>query len=129
MERFIRVGVTLIIVTIACILAIITANGKITWATAGLVAIIVLTAGLAAGVWAVVHGHFSSNIEIGLTIGIIVGIIVGGWLLLVGGTEIKRAFENVFADVSAWWLIWPVAATAALSFLLDLHRNRRPGRR
>lgn len=129
MERIIRVGVVFTIVTLACILAIITANGELTWATAGLVAVIVLIIGLAVGVWTIVHGHFSPSTEVGLTIGILVGLVLVFLLLLMGGSEIEKAFKEAFGDASAWWLVWPVAATVALTVLLDLHRVRRPGRR
>lgn len=123
MERIIRVGVVLTIVTLTSLLAIVIANGELTWATAGLVLVIALVLGLIVGTWTVVHTQFPQAAEVGITIGIVVGVIIVFVVLLMGGTDIRQAFEDLFEDGSAWWLAAPAVGTAAIVAYFGLHKK------
>lgn len=123
MERIIRVGVVLTIVTLTSLLAIIIANGELSWATAGLVLLIALMVGLVLGVWAVVHNQFQRTAEILITSGIVVGFIIVVVLLLMAGSDIKEACEDMIQVGSAWWLLAPSGGTALISAYFGLHKK------
>ena len=125
MERIIRVFAVFGITTLVGLMSIVIANGDLTWATAGLVAVVVLGLGFAAGVWAVVHGRFDPAVEVGLTLGILVVAGIAATILLLAGSGIKALLGDLFARGSAWWLIAPVMGTAAIVLLFGLHRSGR----
>jgi len=131
MERIIKIGSTFGIVTLACILAILTADGKLTWGTAGLVLSIFLVIGFVVSVWTIVDNKFTKKVSIGLTIGIVLmffGIVT---LAALAGAEIKETVKDLCKDATLMWLIWPIVGTTCLTFLLGLHKkpHRRPARR
>ncbi|HEY0965606.1 MAG TPA: hypothetical protein VGE13_03950 [Candidatus Saccharimonadales bacterium] len=125
MERIIRVATVFAINTIVSILAIVIANGELTWATAGLVLVVALVLGALVGIWAVVHGQFETAVEVGLTIGIFVALIAAFVIAMIAGSDIKKALGDLFEESSAWWLVSPLGGTAAIVFLFGLHRERR----
>jgi len=125
MERIISVATVFAITTLVGLLAIIIANGDLTWATAGLVLVIALTLGALMGIWAVVHGQFEPAVEISLTVGIFVAMIGAFAIMTVSGSDIKSAFVDMFGNGAAWWLVSPLLGTAAITLLFGLHRNAR----
>ena len=125
MERIIRIGVTFLIMLAVGFLSIFIAEGDLSASSIGLVGLVVLTAGLGAGVWAIVHGRFETKVEIALTVGILFAMIIGAMVLLYVGSEIKTILVEMFTERSAWWLVAPVLGTTALTFLLGLHETRR----
>lgn len=128
MERIIRILAVFGITTLVGLLSIIIADGKLTWATAGLVLLVALTFGFAAGVWAVVHGRFDSATEVGLTVGIVVVAAVAATVLLYAGSEIKALVTELFGHGAAWWLASPILGTLAITFIFGLHRDVRSRR-
>lgn len=125
MERIIRVATLFAITTLVGLMAIIIANGDLTWATAGLVLVIALALGALMGIWAVVHGSFEQAVEISLTVGIFVALIVAFAIMVVAGSDIKSAFVDMFGNGAAWWLVSPIAGTLAITLLFGLHRESR----
>lgn len=125
MERIMKIGTVFIIVTLACLLAIITADGNLTWGTGGLVLLILFIIGLVVGVWTVVHGSFTTPVEIGLTIGIVIlGLLILA-LAAMAGREMLDALEDLVTSATVLWLVWPLVATGVLSMVLGLHKRPR----
>lgn len=122
MERIIRVSVVFTVCILIGVLSIVIANGKLTWATAGLVLVIVLGLGAVIGVWAVVHGQFPTAVEAGLTVGIVVIGITLLSLAMFAGADIRNVLKEVFDDASAWWLAVPIIGATGLSVLLERGR-------
>lgn len=125
MERIIRIGTVFVIVTLACLLAIITADGNLTWGTGGLVLLILFIIGMIVGVWTVVHGSFPTPVEIGLTVGIVILGLLIMILAAMAGAEMLAALTNLVTSATVLWLLWPVVATVALCLLLGLHKKPR----
>lgn len=123
MERIIRVATVFAITTLIGLVAIIIANGDLTWATAGLVLVIALTLGALMGIWAVVHGQFEQAVEIALTAGIFVAMISAFAIVMASGSNIKSAFVDMFGNGAAWWLVSPVVGTVVITVLFGLHRS------
>ena len=125
MERIIRIGVVFAITTLVGLLAIVIANGDLTWGTIAMVLLVTFVFGFTAGTWAVVHGQFDHGVAVGLTVGIVTAAIGAFFILLYAGHEVKQALGSVFGNGAAWWLIAPIAGTAAIVLLFGLHRTGR----
>lgn len=123
MERFIRVAIVFAITSLVGLLAILIANGDLTWGTVAMIVFVALVFGLIAGTWAVVHGHFDRGVEVGLTIGIVSMVVIACCIMLYAGHEVKQALASVFGNGAAWWLIAPVAGTVAITVVFGLHRE------
>lgn len=125
MERIMKIGTLFIIVTLACLMAIITADGTLSWETIGLALLIILVAAFAFAVWTVVHNTFDKLVEIGLTVGIVILGLMIFVLAAMVGAEIKDMVVDAVSGATVLWLVWPLVGTIAITLVFGLHLKPR----
>lgn len=126
MDRIIRIGIVFVVTTVTCLVAIVVAEGDLSWATAKLAGLTLLGVILLLGIWAVVHFNFSTLMEIGLTVAIFAGLVLGAYLLPSAMGGFRDLVDENFASKAGWWLIAPVLGTTAIALILNLHKRGRP---
>ncbi|HEY1085101.1 MAG TPA: hypothetical protein VGE34_00060 [Candidatus Saccharimonadales bacterium] len=119
MERIIRITIVFGISFLVGLLSILSANGNLTWKSAGMVGAIVLIVGFIVSVWAVVHYQFPVVVEMGIVAMAVIGVVV----MLFAGGELRDGLKTVFDGSSSWWLAWPLVGGTLLSVLFE--RGRR----
>lgn len=124
MERFLRIGVVLLIVTLACFMSAGIVNDGFTATLVVQAVTILCLVGVGFGARKIYRHEQSEAVASGAAVA-----TVGSFVLLIivfsfAGEQLGQALQSTFSDSSAGWMLGPLVGTAGITVFLGLHQRR-----